>query len=70
MCDTHAHITEVDDNKSDMYQAIHVAQAVTDTCTSQQKADEWLSGVAGKSDEVKDKVLQALWKCEEGFQGA
>ena len=68
--DARARITEVDNDESDTYQAIHVARAVTDMCTPQQKADKWLSGVAGESDEVKDKVLQALWKREEGFQGA
>ena len=48
VCNAWVCITEVDDNKSNTYQAIHVAQAVTDMHTPQQKADKWLSGVAGK----------------------
>jgi hypothetical protein len=37
--------------------------------TPQQQAQEWLQGVAGASDEVKDLVLQDLWG-REGFQNA
>ncbi|KAH9028273.1 hypothetical protein EDB85DRAFT_2147991 [Lactarius pseudohatsudake] len=37
--------------------------------TPQQQAQEWLQGVAGASDEVKDLVLQDLWE-KEGFQNA
>ncbi|KAH9018747.1 hypothetical protein EDB85DRAFT_2154241 [Lactarius pseudohatsudake] len=37
--------------------------------TPQQQAQEWLQGVAGASDEVKDLVLQDLWG-KEGFQNA
>ena len=34
-----------------------------------QRASDWLSGVAGEDDEVKDMILQDLWK-KEGFQNA
>ena len=34
-----------------------------------QQASDWLSGVAGEVDEVKDMILQDLWK-KEGFQNA
>ncbi|KAH9011403.1 hypothetical protein EDB85DRAFT_2228842 [Lactarius pseudohatsudake] len=37
--------------------------------TPEQQAQEWLQGVAGASDEVKDLVLQDLWG-KEGFQNA
>ena len=48
---------------------IQVARAVADTRNPQQKAQDWLNGVAGESDEVKDMVLQQLWK-KEDFQNA
>src|ERR1700732_4341789 len=35
---------------------IQVARAVADTRNPQQKAQDWLNGVAGESDEVKDMV--------------
>jgi hypothetical protein len=35
----------------------------------QQKAHDWLSGVAEENDEVKDLVMQELWK-KEDFQNA
>ena len=34
-----------------------------------QRALDWLSGVAGEDDEVKDMILHDLWK-KEGFQNA
>ena len=34
-----------------------------------QRASDWLSGVAGEDDKVKDMILQDLWK-KEGFQNA
>ena len=37
--------------------------------TPQQQAQEWLQGVAGAPDEVKDLVLQELWG-KEGFPNA
>ena len=46
---------------------IQVARAVADSRNPQQKAQDWLNGVAGESDEVKDMVLQQLWK-KEDFQ--
>ena len=46
---------------------IQVARTVADTRNPQQKAQDWLNGVAGESDEVKDMVLQQLWK-KEDFQ--
>jgi hypothetical protein len=61
---------EVDDNSSEASgQTLRVARAIADQRSSQQKADEWLARVAGEEDEVKDLVLQALWK-KEDFQNA
>jgi hypothetical protein len=37
--------------------------------TPQQKAHDWLSGVAEENNEVKDLVMQELWK-KEDFQNA
>ena len=44
-----------------------VARALTGTNEEQSK--QWLEGVAGESDEVKDLVIQGLWKNED-FQDA
>jgi hypothetical protein len=38
-------------------------------CTPQQKAQAWLEGVAEEPNEVKDLVMQQLWKRED-FQNA
>ena len=48
---------------------IQVARTVADTHNPQQKAQDWLNGVARESDKVKDTVLQQLWK-KEDFQSA
>jgi hypothetical protein len=37
--------------------------------TPQQKAQAWLEGVAEELDEVKDLVMQQLWRRED-FQNA
>ena len=36
-----------------------------DTCTVEEKAKDWLASVAGEDEEVKEKVLQELWKKED-----
>ena len=41
-----------------------VARATTDDHTDEQKAKDWLGGVAAENDNVKDMVLQDLWKNE------
>ena len=46
-----------------------VASATANDCTDEQKARDWLGGVAAENDNVKDMVLQDLWKNEE-FLGA
>jgi hypothetical protein len=40
-------------------------RSVMETRTPQQKAQDWLSGVAEEEDEVKDLVMQQLWKRED-----
>jgi hypothetical protein len=47
----------------------YVARQIVDDCTDQQKAQDWLAGVARQSDKVKDLVMQELWR-KEDFQGA
>ena len=42
-----------------------VAHAVADDCTKEQKAKDWLRGVAAENDNIKDMVLQDLWKNED-----
>ena len=46
-----------------------VASATIDDRTDEQKAKDWLRGVAAENDNVKDMVLQDLWKNED-FLGA
>jgi hypothetical protein len=49
---------ETDKNKQ-------IARLVVDNRTPQQKAKEWLEGVANEDDNVKDIVMQELWKKED-----
>jgi hypothetical protein len=42
---------------------------ITDGRTPQQKATDWLVGVANEDNSVKDIVMQELWK-KEDFQSA
>ena len=42
-----------------------VASAMTDDRTDEQKAKDWLGRVAAENDNVKDMVLQDLWKNED-----
>ena len=46
-----------------------VACAITDDRMDKQKAQDWLGGVAAENDNIKDMVLQDLWKNED-FLGA
>jgi hypothetical protein len=46
-----------------------VTQRIADERTPQQRATDWLSGVADEDDSVKDIVMQELWK-KEDFQNA
>ena len=49
------------------YQEQEVQVARVDACPPQQRASDWLNGVAGEDDEVKDLILKDLWM-KEGFQ--
>jgi hypothetical protein len=44
-------------------------RSVADNRTPQQRANDWLTGVADKHDDVKDVVMQELWG-KEDFQNA
>jgi hypothetical protein len=46
-----------------------VTRCIADERTPQQRATDWLSGVADEDDSVKDIVMQELWK-KEDFQNA
>ena len=39
--------------------------AVTDKCTDEQKVKDWLGGMVAENGNVKDMVLQDLWKNED-----
>ena len=42
-----------------------VACTITDDHMDEQKAKDWLGGVAAENDNVKDMILQDLWKNED-----
>ena len=42
-----------------------VAHTIADDRTDEQKAKDWLGGIAAENDNVKDMVLQDLWKNED-----
>jgi hypothetical protein len=46
-----------------------MARRIADKRTPQQKAHDWLSRVVVEEDNVKDIVMQELWRTED-FQGA
>jgi hypothetical protein len=62
-----------EDNNTEYYDAepgpedFQVARAIAGT--DEERSQQWLAGVAGESDAVKDIVLQSLWKNED-FRGA
>jgi hypothetical protein len=51
--------------ESQAQEEFQVVRAITDTCTDQEHAEQWLSGVASESDVVKDTVLHSLWRNED-----
>ena len=42
-----------------------VACTVADNRTPQERAQEWMTGVANEPDDVKDIVIRELWKKED-----
>jgi hypothetical protein len=48
---------------------LYAARSIIEGRTPQQKAQAWLEGVAEEPDEVKDLVMQQLWR-QEDFQNA
>ena len=51
------------------YQEQEVQVARADAHPPQQRASNWLNGVVGEDDKVKDLILKDLWM-KEGFQSA
>ena len=51
------------------YQEQEVQVARTDGRPPQQRASDWLNGVAGEDNELKDLILKDLWM-KEGFHSA
>jgi hypothetical protein len=62
---------QTDTSKDGFYAARSIVddRSVVEGHTPQQKAQAWLEGVAEELDEVKDLVMQQLWKRED-FQSA
>jgi hypothetical protein len=50
--------------ETDKYKQVARVTA-TDNRTLQQKANDWLTGVANEDDNVFDIVMQTLWKKED-----
>jgi hypothetical protein len=46
-------------------EATYIARQIVDDFTDQKKDQDWLTGVAGENDDVKDLVMQQLWKRED-----
>jgi hypothetical protein len=61
--------TEVEDDGLYAARSIVDDRSVIKGRTPQQKAQAWLEGVAEEPDEVKDLVMQQLWRRED-FQNA
>ena len=51
------------------YQEQEVQVARADSRPPQQRASDWLNGVTGEDNKVKDLILKDLWM-KEGFQNA
>jgi hypothetical protein len=64
-------IREADTSEDGFYAARSIIddRSVAEGRTPQQKAQAWLEGVAEEPDEVKDLVMQQLWRRED-FQNA
>ena len=67
--DTDAASESVYYNAEQNQEDFQVTRVVTDNRTDEQKAKDWLGGVAAENNNVKDMVLQDLWKNED-FLGA
>ena len=42
-----------------------VVRTVADNRTPQERAHEWMTGVANEPDDIKDIVIRELWKKED-----
>jgi hypothetical protein len=65
------HTRQTNTDKDGFYTACSIVNncSVIEGRTPQQKAQDWLEGVAEEPDEVKDLVMQQLWRRED-FQNA
>jgi hypothetical protein len=64
-------IRQADTEENSVYTARSIVddRSVIEGHTPQQKAQAWLEGVAEEPDEVKDLIMQQLWR-QEDFQNA
>jgi hypothetical protein len=53
--------------RTDTEQERPYKRSLVDDRTAKQKATDWLVGVANEDDNVKNIVMQTLWKKEEDF---
>jgi hypothetical protein len=62
-----SHTRQTDTSKDGFYAARSIVDdhSIIEGHTLQQKAQAWLEGVAEEPDEVKDLVMQQLWKKED-----
>jgi hypothetical protein len=60
-------VRQVDTEEDGFYAARSIVddRSIMEGRTPQQKAQAWLEGVAEEPDEVKDLVMQQLWKQED-----
>jgi hypothetical protein len=65
------HVRQADAEEDGLYAARSIVddRSVIEGRTPQQKAQAWLEGVAEEPDEVKNLVMQQLWRRED-FQNA
>jgi hypothetical protein len=64
-----ARTRQVNQNPGETIHSVVNDRSVVDDCDPQQRATDWLSGVANENDDVKDIVMQELMGRED-FQNA
>jgi hypothetical protein len=56
--------------RADVEQERPYERSLVDDRTTEQKAADWLAGVANEDNAIKDIVMQSLWRKEEDFPNA
>jgi hypothetical protein len=56
--------------RADIEQEWPYERSLVDDRTTEQKAANWLAGVANEDNAIKDIVMQSLWRKEEDFPNA